>query len=82
MPAILYSYQRSFCSYGKQNTSNILQIPPKSKGVKPNNEKIDWDFAMVGMFTFLHVVALRGLYLCFTSAKIATIVFGEYNDLI
>lgn len=34
----------------------------------------------VAVFSFLHLGALYGLYLSFTSAKLATVVFGEWLD--
>lgn len=33
-------------------------------------------------FSLLHLGALYGFYLSFTSAKLATVVFGEWFDLI
>lgn len=36
----------------------------------------------VVVFSFLHLGALYGIYLAFTSAKLATIVFGEWFDFI
>lgn len=36
----------------------------------------------VAIFLFLHLGALYGVYLSFTSAKLATVVFGEWSDFI
>lgn len=35
----------------------------------------------VALFAYLHLAALYGVLLIFTSAKIATTIFGKFNDL-
>lgn len=44
---------------------------------KPSERKLQLVWRNIILFTYLHIVAVYGLYLCFTSAKWATVFFGE-----
>jgi len=46
---------------------------------KQPHQKIVW--RNVILFGYLHLAALYGMLLIFTSAKIATTVFGKFNNL-
>lgn len=45
---------------------------------KPSERKPQLVWRNIILFTYLHFVGLYGFYLCFTSAKWATIVFGKF----
>lgn len=45
---------------------------------KQVHQKIVWRNVM--LFAYLHVAALYGVFLIFTSAKISTTIFGMYNN--
>lgn len=46
---------------------------------KQHNQAIVWRNVM--LFGYLHLAALYGVLLMFTSAKIATTIFGMFNNL-
>lgn len=47
---------------------------------KPTERKLELVWRNIILFIYLHMVGLYGLYLCFTSAKWRTVIFGEYKD--
>lgn len=52
-------------------------IPPEL--VKPSDRKLKLVWRNIILFAYLHSVAVYGLYLMFTSAKLATSIFGKQN---
>ncbi|CAG9815709.1 unnamed protein product [Phaedon cochleariae] len=49
-------------------------IPPEV--VKPSDRKLELVWRNIVLFTYLHAVAVYGLYLMFTSAKLVTSIYG------
>lgn len=52
----------------------------ESKEIPKYVRRIVWK--NVAIFTFLHLGALYGVYLSFTSAKLATVIFGKRVNFI
>lgn len=44
---------------------------------KPSERKLQLVWRNIVLFIYLHAVALYGLYLCVTSARWATVIFGK-----
>jgi len=52
---------------------------PTPRNRKQHHQAIVWRNVM--LFGYLHLAALYGVLLMFTSAKIATTIFGMFNNL-
>lgn len=44
---------------------------------KPSDRKLQLVWRNIILFIYLHIVALYGLYICFTNAKWTTLLFGK-----
>lgn len=56
---------------------NVESLPQKPK--EQNDRKVQLVWRNIILFAYLHLAAVYGLYLLFTSAKLLTVVFGKLN---
>lgn len=62
---------------GKQENKKWDEIRFKDFENTNTAEKLKFSFGNVLLFSYLHLVAFKGLLLCITSAKLATVIFGK-----
>lgn len=58
---------------------NVQAIPEKQ--IIPSDRKIQLVWRNIIMFAYLHLAAIYGAYLYFTTAKWATVIWGEFSYL-
>jgi hypothetical protein len=61
----------------ENNTSSTTPADKSTSAQKPYRLQIRW--RNVFLLGYLHLAALYGLYLSFTSAKLLTSIFGEFG---
>lgn len=61
----------------KLDTKEVQARSNENNG--PEKRKIQPVWRNIILFAYLHIAALYGVYLCFTSAKLYTTLFGKFH---
>lgn len=61
-----------------ENDDEVAAMNIPAEVVKPDDRKLQLVWRNIILFAYLHLAALYGIWLMFTSAKIATSIFGKF----